>query len=125
MRGRCGCSAEGLRAHRRAVNNARITQPAKTCDFIGADYDRILGESPRGTLYMPQAVLPAMQITLNRLGRADDIGGAWVVLASDLSLYCTGITLDAARSKLHLRTTAAGADRAAWSSTGLASLHRS
>ena len=29
-----------------------------------------------------------------RLGRADDIAGACVFLASDLSLYCTGITLD-------------------------------
>jgi len=156
------------------VNNAGITQPAKTCDITGADYDRILDVSLRGTLYMSQAVLPAMQsrqsgsiicissvsaqrgggilggphysaakagvlglaramarefgpegirvnsitpgligtdiikgkltdekkaeiaetIPLARLGRADDIGGACVFLASDLSLYCTGITLD-------------------------------
>jgi NAD(P)-dependent dehydrogenase (short-subunit alcohol dehydrogenase family) len=156
------------------VNNAGITQPAKTCDITGNDYDRILDVSLRGTLYMSQAVLPAMQkqksgsiicissvsaqrgggilggphysaakagvlglaramarefgpdsirvnsitpgligtdiikgklteekkaeiaqtIPLNRLGRADDIAGACVFLASDLSLYCTGITLD-------------------------------
>ena len=156
------------------VNNAGITQPAKTCDITGADYDRILDVSLRGTLYMSQAVLPAMQaqksgsivcissvsaqrgggilggphysaakagvlglaramarefgpegirvnsitpgligtdiikgklteekkaeiaetIPLARLGRADDIAGACVFLASDLSLYCTGITLD-------------------------------
>ncbi|MGJ7497917.1 SDR family NAD(P)-dependent oxidoreductase [Variovorax sp. RT4R15] len=156
------------------VNNAGITQPAKTCDITGADYDRILDVSLRGTLYMSQAVLPAMQaqqsgsivcissvsaqrgggilggphysaakagvlglaramarefgpegirvncitpgligtdiikgklteekkaeiaetIPLARLGRPDDIGGACVFLASDLSLYCTGITLD-------------------------------
>ena len=156
------------------VNNAGITQPAKTCDISGADYDRILDVSLRGTLYMSQAVLPTMQaqksgsivcissvsaqrgggilggphysaakagvlglaramarefgpdnirvnsitpgligtdiikgklteekkaeiaetIPLARLGRADDIGGACVFLASDLSLYCTGITLD-------------------------------
>jgi NAD(P)-dependent dehydrogenase (short-subunit alcohol dehydrogenase family) len=43
------------------VNNAGITQPAKTCDITGADYDRILDVSLRGTLYMSQAVLPAMQ----------------------------------------------------------------
>ena len=156
------------------VNNAGITQPVKTLDITGADYDRILDVSLRGTLYMSQAVLPAMQaqksgsivcissvsaqrgggilggphysaakagvlglaramarefgpegirvncitpgligtdiikgklteekkaeiaetIPLARLGRADDIGGACVFLASDLSLYCTGITLD-------------------------------
>jgi NAD(P)-dependent dehydrogenase (short-subunit alcohol dehydrogenase family) len=33
-------------------------------------------------------------IPLARLGRASDIGGACVFLASDLSAYCTGITLD-------------------------------
>ena len=156
------------------INNAGITQPAKTLDITGRDYDRILDVSLRGTLYMSQAVLPAMRqrqsgsivcissvsaqrgggilggphysaakagvlglaramarefgpenirvnsiapgligtdiikgklseekkaeiaetIPLARLGRADDIAGACVFLASDLSLYCTGITLD-------------------------------
>ncbi len=156
------------------VNNAGITQPVKTLDITGADYDRILDVSLRGTLYMSQAVLPAMQrqrsgsivcissvsaqrgggilggphysaakagvlglaramarefgpdgirvnsitpgligtdiikgklteerkaeiaetIPLARLGRPDDIAGACVFLASDLSDYCTGITLD-------------------------------
>ena len=156
------------------VNNAGITQPVKTLDITGADYDRILDVSLRGTLYMSQAVLPAMReqksgsvicissvsaqrgggifggphysaakagvlglakamarefggdgvrfncitpglietditqgklsdekkaeiiggIPLARLGRAGDIGGACVFLASDLSAYCTGITLD-------------------------------
>ena len=33
-------------------------------------------------------------IPLARLGRADDVAGACVFLASDLSHYCTGITLD-------------------------------
>lgn len=156
------------------VNNAGITQPVKTLDITGADYDRILDVSLRGTLYMSQAVIPAMRkqrsgsvicissvsaqrgggifggphysaakagvlglaramarefgmegirvncitpglietditqgklspekkqeisdtIPLARLGRADDVAGACVFLASDLSAYCTGITLD-------------------------------
>ena len=156
------------------VNNAGITQPVKTLEITGADYDRILDVSLRGTLYMSQAVLPTMQaqksgsiicissvsaqrgggilggphysaakagvlglaramarefgpesirvncitpgligtdiikgklteekkaeiadtIPLARLGRADDIAGACVFLASSLSTYCTGITLD-------------------------------
>jgi NAD(P)-dependent dehydrogenase (short-subunit alcohol dehydrogenase family) len=156
------------------VNNAGITQPVKTLDITGADYDRILDVSLRGTLYMSQAVLPAMRaarsgsivcissvsaqrgggifggphysaakagvlglakamarefgidgirvnsitpglietditqgkltdarkaeiaetIPLARLGRAADVAGACVFLASELSQYCTGITLD-------------------------------
>ena len=156
------------------VNNAGITQPVKTLEITGADYDRILDVSLRGTLYMSQAALPAMRaqkagsivcissvsaqrgggifggphysaakagvlglaramarefgaegirvncitpglietditagklsdekkaeinatIPLARLGRADDIAGACVFLASPLSAYCTGITLD-------------------------------
>ncbi|MCU0768070.1 MAG: SDR family oxidoreductase [Burkholderiaceae bacterium] len=156
------------------VNNAGITQPAKTIDITGADYDRILDVSLRGTLYMSQAALPAMQkqgagsivcissvsaqrgggilggphysaakagvlglaramarelgpagirvncitpgliatdiskgklteerkaqiaaeIPLARLGAASDVAGACLFLASDLSAYCTGITLD-------------------------------
>jgi NAD(P)-dependent dehydrogenase (short-subunit alcohol dehydrogenase family) len=156
------------------VNNAGITQPVKTLDITGADYDRILDVSLRGTLYMSQAVLPTMRkqssgsiicissvsaqrgggifggphysaakagvlglaramarefgaegirvncitpglietditqgkltdekkveisetIPLARLGRADDVAGACVFLGSDLSAYCTGITLD-------------------------------
>ena len=156
------------------VNNAGITHPVKTLEITGADYDRILNVSLRGTLYMSQAVLPTLRaqqsgsiicissvsaqrgggilggphysaakagvlglaramarefgpenirvncitpgligtdiikgklteekkaeiaetIPLARLGRADDIAGACVFLASPLSTYCTGITLD-------------------------------
>ena len=156
------------------VNNAGITQPVKTLDITGADYDRILDVSLRGTLHMSQAVLPAMRaaksgsivcissvsaqrgggifggphysaakagvlglaramarefgiegirvncitpglietditqgklsperkkeiedtIPLARLGRASDVAGCCLFLASDLSAYCTGITLD-------------------------------
>ena len=36
----------------------------------------------------------AETVPLARLGRAEDIGGACVFLASELSAYCTGITLD-------------------------------
>ncbi|QBE66044.1 SDR family NAD(P)-dependent oxidoreductase [Pseudoduganella lutea] len=36
----------------------------------------------------------ANDIPLARLGRADDIAGAVVFLGSDLSAYCTGVTLD-------------------------------
>ena len=43
------------------INNAGITQAAQTMDITGADYDRILDVSLRGTLYMSQAVLPFMQ----------------------------------------------------------------
>jgi NAD(P)-dependent dehydrogenase (short-subunit alcohol dehydrogenase family) len=43
------------------VNNAGITQPVKTLEIRGEDYDRILDVNLRGTLYMTQAVLPAMR----------------------------------------------------------------
>ncbi|MEI6482436.1 MAG: SDR family NAD(P)-dependent oxidoreductase, partial [Betaproteobacteria bacterium] len=43
------------------VNNAGITQPVKTLDITGADYDRILDVSLRGSLYMSQSVIPAMR----------------------------------------------------------------
>ena len=156
------------------INNAGITQPVKTLEITGADYDRILDVSLRGTLHMSQAVLPTMQrqksgaivcissvsaqrgggifggphysaakagvlglaramarefggdgirvncvapglietditqgkltperkkeiadsIPLARLGRPSDVAGVCVFLASDLSAYCTGITLD-------------------------------
>jgi NAD(P)-dependent dehydrogenase (short-subunit alcohol dehydrogenase family) len=170
-------ATEALKAFGRIdilINNAGITQPVKTLDITGADYDRILDVNLRGTLHMSQAVLPAMRqqqsgsiicissvsaqrgggifggphysaakagvlglaramarefgiegvrvncitpglietditqgkltperkkeiaesIPLARLGAASDVAGACVFLASDLSAYCTGITLD-------------------------------
>ncbi|MFM2342490.1 MAG: hypothetical protein RLZZ592_2143 [Pseudomonadota bacterium] len=42
-------------------NNAGITQPRKTLDITGADYDAVLDVSLRGMLYMSQAVIPAMR----------------------------------------------------------------
>ena len=156
------------------VNNAGITQPVKTLEITGADYDRILDVSLRGTLYMSQAVIPSMRaqksgaiccvssvsaqrgggilggphysaakagvlglaramarefgidgirvncvtpgliatdinkglipddkmktilegIPLNRIGEPNDVAGCLVFLASDLSKYLTGVTLD-------------------------------
>ena len=69
-------AAQALKAYGRIdilVNNAGITQPVKTLEITGADYDRILDVSLRGTLHMSQAVLPAMrQQRATRHGPGDD-----------------------------------------------------
>jgi NAD(P)-dependent dehydrogenase (short-subunit alcohol dehydrogenase family) len=69
---------------------------------FGADNIRVNSITPgliatdiiRGKLSEERKGEIAEQIPLARLGRADDIAGAVVFLASDLSGYCTGITLD-------------------------------
>lgn len=43
------------------VNNAGITQPVKTLEITGKDYERILDVNLRGTLLMSQAVIPSMR----------------------------------------------------------------
>jgi len=48
----------------------------------------------KGKLSDERKVEIAKEIPLGRLGVADDVAGACLYLASDLSSYCTGITLD-------------------------------
>lgn len=43
------------------VNNAGITQPLKIMDIAPANYEAVTDVSLRGTLYMSQAVIPAMR----------------------------------------------------------------
>lgn len=43
------------------VNNAGITQPLKVMDISPGNYDAVLDVNLRGTLYMSQAVIPAMR----------------------------------------------------------------
>lgn len=43
------------------VNNAGITQPLKTMDIGPDNYDAVLDVNLRGTLYMTQAIIPAMR----------------------------------------------------------------
>ncbi|WP_233888820.1 SDR family NAD(P)-dependent oxidoreductase [Paraburkholderia flagellata] len=43
------------------INNAGITQPVRTLEIGGKDFDAIIDVNLRGTLYMSQAVIPAMK----------------------------------------------------------------
>ncbi|OUM01063.1 SDR family NAD(P)-dependent oxidoreductase [Variovorax sp. JS1663] len=69
---------------------------------FGADHIRVNSITPgligtdiiKGKLTEEKKGEIAETIPLARLGRAEDIAGACVFLASPLSAYCTGITLD-------------------------------
>lgn len=69
---------------------------------LGADRIRVNSITPgliqtdisRGKLSDERKAEIAETIPLGRLGEADDVAGACLYLASDLSSYCTGITLD-------------------------------
>ncbi|MEM6846807.1 MAG: glucose 1-dehydrogenase [Pseudomonadota bacterium] len=43
------------------INNAGITQPLKIMDIAPGNYDAVLDVNLRGTLYMSQALIPAMR----------------------------------------------------------------
>lgn len=43
------------------INNAGITQPVRTLEIGGKDFDAIVDVNLRGTLHMSQAVIPAMR----------------------------------------------------------------
>lgn len=43
------------------INNAGVTQPAKTMEIDGAGWDRILDVNLRGTLHLSQALIPHMR----------------------------------------------------------------
>ncbi|MCC8403129.1 SDR family oxidoreductase [Paraburkholderia sp. MMS20-SJTN17] len=43
------------------INNAGITQPVRTLEIGGKDFDAIVDVNLRGSLYMSQAVIPAMK----------------------------------------------------------------
>jgi len=43
------------------INNAGITQPVRTLEIGGQDFDAIVDVNLRGTLYMSQAVIPTMR----------------------------------------------------------------
>jgi NAD(P)-dependent dehydrogenase (short-subunit alcohol dehydrogenase family) len=64
---KAGCEAAVARLLERwesidvLVNNAGITQPLKIMDIEPRNYDAVLDVNLRGTLYMSQAVIPAMR----------------------------------------------------------------
>ncbi|HEY2019986.1 SDR family NAD(P)-dependent oxidoreductase [Paraburkholderia sp.] len=55
------------------VNNAGITQPVRTLEIGGKDFDAVVDVNLRGTLYMSQAVIPALK---------DQQGGSIVCMSS-------------------------------------------
>jgi NAD(P)-dependent dehydrogenase (short-subunit alcohol dehydrogenase family) len=77
----------GLARHGARVRPGRHPRQLHHAGLIGTDIIK-------GKLTEEKKAEIAETIPLARLGRADDIGGACVFLGSDLSQYCTGITLD-------------------------------
>jgi NAD(P)-dependent dehydrogenase (short-subunit alcohol dehydrogenase family) len=75
------------RAMARELGPDNIRVNAITPGLIATDISK-------GKLTEEQKDSIRQQIPLNRLGAAYDVAGACVFLASDLSAYCTGITLD-------------------------------
>jgi NAD(P)-dependent dehydrogenase (short-subunit alcohol dehydrogenase family) len=75
------------RAMARELGTAGIRVNCITPGLIGTDIIK-------GKLTEDRKAEIAGDIPLGRLGHPDDIAGACVFLGSDLSAYCTGITLD-------------------------------
>jgi NAD(P)-dependent dehydrogenase (short-subunit alcohol dehydrogenase family) len=75
------------RAMARELGPDNIRVNAVTPGLISTDISK-------GKLSDEQKNVIRQQIPLDRLGVADDVAGTCVFLASDLSGYCTGITLD-------------------------------
>jgi NAD(P)-dependent dehydrogenase (short-subunit alcohol dehydrogenase family) len=75
------------RAMARELGPDNIRVNAITPGLIATDISK-------GKLSEEQKDSIRQQIPLNRLGTAADVAGTCVFLASDLSAYCTGITLD-------------------------------
>lgn len=75
------------RAMARELGPDNIRVNAITPGLIATDISK-------GKLSDEQKEAIAQQVPLLRLGAAVDVAGACVFLASDLSAYCTGITLD-------------------------------
>lgn len=75
------------RAMARELGSAGIRVNCITPGLIGTDIIK-------GKLTEDRKAEIAETIPLGRLGRPDDVAGACVFLGSDLSAYCTGVTLD-------------------------------
>jgi NAD(P)-dependent dehydrogenase (short-subunit alcohol dehydrogenase family) len=75
------------RAMARELGTAGIRVNCITPGLIGTDIIK-------GKLTEDRKAEIAGEIPLGRLGHPDDIAGACIFLASELSAYCTGVTLD-------------------------------
>jgi NAD(P)-dependent dehydrogenase (short-subunit alcohol dehydrogenase family) len=75
------------RAMARELGGAGVRVNCITPGLIGTDIIK-------GKINEDQKAVIAETIPMGRLGRPEDIAGACVFLGSELSAYCTGITLD-------------------------------